>query len=122
LAENFGQLENMVETPVPKPLISVILRNVVSANQLICGILNVCHLASNYRSLIVAVIYGIGTTTLDKGDSFLCTRKPNCWPRGHKPEARNSSTASRPPIREVTSMKAIMLASIRSQQEGTSVR
>jgi hypothetical protein len=43
LAKNFGQLKNIVESPVPKPHISVMLRNVVSANQLICVILDVHH-------------------------------------------------------------------------------
>jgi hypothetical protein len=43
LAENFGQLKNMVEPPVPKPQISVMLRNVVAANQLICDILDAHH-------------------------------------------------------------------------------
>jgi hypothetical protein len=32
LAENSGQLENMDESPVPKPLIGVMLRKVVLTN------------------------------------------------------------------------------------------
>jgi hypothetical protein len=43
LAENFGQLKNTIEPPVPKPLISVMLHNVVSANQLICSILDASY-------------------------------------------------------------------------------
>jgi hypothetical protein len=43
LAKNSDQFENMVQSPVPKPLISVILHNIVLANQLIRSICNVRH-------------------------------------------------------------------------------
>jgi hypothetical protein len=43
LAENSDQLKNMVEPPVPQSLISVMLHNIVAANQLLCGILNARH-------------------------------------------------------------------------------
>jgi hypothetical protein len=43
LAENFDQLKNTVEPPMSKSVISVMLHNVVSANQLICSIVDADH-------------------------------------------------------------------------------
>jgi hypothetical protein len=43
LAENSGQLKNVVEPPVLKPLLGFMLRNIVLTNQQIHDILDSCH-------------------------------------------------------------------------------
>jgi hypothetical protein len=63
----------------------------------------------------MAVTSGIGTTTFDRGVSFVSTSKPKFLLRGHTPQVRNSSTTSRLPMIEVALMKAAMLVSFGSQ-------
>jgi hypothetical protein len=74
--------------------------------------------ASDSSTPIVGVTFGIGTTTFDKGVSFVSTSKPNFSLSGHIPQARNSSTASQPPMIDAASMKvATFLSSGRIQTE-----
>jgi hypothetical protein len=91
-------------------------------NKLAATMIRALKVSSDTLFPIVGVTFGKGTTTFYSGVSFVSTSNSHFSLSGHMSQARNSSTALRPPMIDVTSMKAATFVSPGLHSNGASVK
>jgi hypothetical protein len=85
LVEHTGQLKHMIKPPMMKPIVGIVLRNVIIVDQQISGMYDPCFKGCPPDSFvpITGVTFSIDTIAFERGASFVSTSKSHFLLSGH---------------------------------------